>query len=167
MTSAAGVPLPGRVAPEFAPRLTGRESQVLELVLERYRNAEIAAMLGISKRTVESHMSALLAKFDAADRSALMRRARTARVAAGSTVRTARPAAERNSVVARAAELRLRGEQLCRRARRHRAVSAQQLRRSHRLIIDASNRIGGVPIPPGRPNLRATHGGGSSSGGRR
>jgi DNA-binding CsgD family transcriptional regulator len=62
---------PGR----FARRLgvTPREAQVLRLVANRYSNAQIAALLNISKRTVESHMAALLQKVGAADRASLIR----------------------------------------------------------------------------------------------
>jgi predicted ATPase/DNA-binding CsgD family transcriptional regulator len=48
-----------------------REAEVLALVGEHLTNAEIAARLHISVRTVESHVSSLLRKLDAADRRAL------------------------------------------------------------------------------------------------
>lgn len=54
-------------------KITAREAQVFALVVARYGNAEIATSLGISKRTVESHISALLHKHNAANRMALMR----------------------------------------------------------------------------------------------
>lgn len=50
-----------------------REAEVLALVLVPYSNAQIASRLGISKRTVESHVSALLRKFTVPDRPALIR----------------------------------------------------------------------------------------------
>lgn len=50
-----------------------REAQVLALLLAPYSNAEIASRLGIGKRTVESHIAALLRKLDAPDRHALIR----------------------------------------------------------------------------------------------
>ena len=40
--------------------VTRRESEVLDAVVERLSNAEIAAKLFVSERTVESHVSALL-----------------------------------------------------------------------------------------------------------
>lgn len=46
---------------------------MLDAVALRLTNAEIAAQLHISKRTVESHVSALLAKLGAVDRLALVR----------------------------------------------------------------------------------------------
>lgn len=52
--------------------ITSRESEVLQAVLNHLANAEIAASLGISVRTVESHVSNLLTKFDVADRSGLV-----------------------------------------------------------------------------------------------
>jgi len=53
------------------PDLTPREHAVLELVRRRWSNAEIAAELVVSVRTVESHVSALLRKLDAPNRRAL------------------------------------------------------------------------------------------------
>ena len=60
-----------RAAHRHHPGLTRRETEVLALVVDRYDNAEIAALLGISKRTVESHVTALLRKLAAADRATL------------------------------------------------------------------------------------------------
>ena len=50
-----------------------REAEVFELVAERATNAEIAARLFVSVRTVESHVSSLLRKLGVADRRALAR----------------------------------------------------------------------------------------------
>lgn len=52
---------------------TTREAQVLDLVMARYDNLEIATRLHISKRTVESHLAALLRKFAVPNRRALRR----------------------------------------------------------------------------------------------
>lgn len=55
--------------------ISTRESEVLALVGDHLSNAEIAARLFISVRTVESHVSALLRKLAVPDRRALARHA--------------------------------------------------------------------------------------------
>jgi predicted ATPase/DNA-binding CsgD family transcriptional regulator len=55
-----------------------REAEVLALVAERATNAEIAAWLFVSVRTVESHVSSLLRKLGVADRRALAQLANAA-----------------------------------------------------------------------------------------
>ncbi len=57
------------------PVISAREAEVLGLLGQHLSNAEIAARLFISVRTVESHVSALLRKLEAPDRRALSRRA--------------------------------------------------------------------------------------------
>jgi DNA-binding CsgD family transcriptional regulator len=52
-----------------AAGLTARESQVLALVAEGLRNAEIAQRLFLSPRTVETHVSAVLGKLEADTRA--------------------------------------------------------------------------------------------------
>ena len=52
------------------PVLTPREMQVIELVRRGLRNREIAASLGISEETVQSHVKNILAKLEVADRTA-------------------------------------------------------------------------------------------------
>lgn len=64
--SVDGVPEAGR------NQLTRRELDILEFVAARYTNAEIAAALTISKRTVESHVSALRRKVGVSDRPSLI-----------------------------------------------------------------------------------------------
>jgi DNA-binding CsgD family transcriptional regulator/tetratricopeptide (TPR) repeat protein len=49
--------------------LTGRENQVLALVAEGLRNAEIAQRLFLSQRTVGNHVSAILRKLEAGTRA--------------------------------------------------------------------------------------------------
>lgn len=58
------------------PGISGREAEVLGAIGERLTNAEIAARLSISVRTVESHVSSLLRKLQVADRLALVAAAR-------------------------------------------------------------------------------------------
>ena len=62
--------------------LTDREVEVLELLDEGLRNAEIAGRLHLSEKTVEHHVSAVLAKLGASSRLEAVRRARDL-VAAG------------------------------------------------------------------------------------
>src|SRR5262245_55326018 len=69
--------------------LTRREREVLELICARYTNAEIAQKLFISVKTVDHHVSAVLAKLEAPTRRAAATRAaklgllKTAPLAAG------------------------------------------------------------------------------------
>jgi DNA-binding CsgD family transcriptional regulator len=56
--------------------LTDRETDVLELLDEGLRNADIAARLHLSEKTVGHHVSAILAKLGASSRTEAVRRAR-------------------------------------------------------------------------------------------
>lgn len=56
----------------FPNDLTLRQSQVLELVKSGCSNAEIAARLGVSESAIKKHVSALLARFSANTRRALI-----------------------------------------------------------------------------------------------
>ena len=71
---------------------SAREDEVLGLVGDGLTNAQIAARLFISVRTVESHVSALLRKLELPDRRALA--AHVASLAAGSSTRGLRGAPE-------------------------------------------------------------------------
>lgn len=65
-----------------SPVISARETEVLTLLGEHLSNAEIAAQLVLSVRTVESHVSSLLRKLQLPDRRALSRYAgETARAA--------------------------------------------------------------------------------------
>ena len=44
--------------------LTNRETEVLKLIAEGYRNRQIADLLGISVKTVERHRANLMKKLD-------------------------------------------------------------------------------------------------------
>jgi DNA-binding NarL/FixJ family response regulator len=51
------------------PQLTERELEVLHLLAERLSNAEIAAKLFLSQKTVRNYVSGILAKLQVADRA--------------------------------------------------------------------------------------------------
>jgi DNA-binding NarL/FixJ family response regulator len=57
------------------PRLTERERQVLDLILQAYSNREIARELGIEERTVQAHLGRLMRKTGAENRLDLLMRA--------------------------------------------------------------------------------------------
>ena len=54
-------------------QLTDRELRVLQLLAQGLTNREIATELGISERTVENHVSHILAKLGVASRDAAKR----------------------------------------------------------------------------------------------
>lgn len=78
-----------RPASDAAPAVSRRESDVLALIAGHLSNSEIAGRLFISERTVESHVSALLRKYGAANRRALVR---AAAARGGATERAPLPA---------------------------------------------------------------------------
>ena len=51
------------------PQLTDRELEILQLLAERRTNAEIAAQLFLSQKTVRNYVSAIFAKLQVADRA--------------------------------------------------------------------------------------------------
>lgn len=59
----------------LAPRLTTRERQVLDLILQARSNREIARELGIEERTVKAHVGRLMRKTGAENRIDLSMRA--------------------------------------------------------------------------------------------
>ena len=70
-TGARSVPVgPHRATREHPLGLTPRECKVLELICERQTNAEIARTLFISAKTVDHHVSAVLAKLGVDNREA-------------------------------------------------------------------------------------------------
>jgi len=71
---AGGRKIPGVVAERLAGRmggsdLTGRELEVLKLIVGGLSNKEIGAALGISEATVKSHINSILGKLGVTDRT--------------------------------------------------------------------------------------------------
>jgi DNA-binding NarL/FixJ family response regulator len=60
------------------PDLTDREREVLTLIARDYKNADIAAELVISSKTVRNHVSSILGKLQVADRVEAAEKAREA-----------------------------------------------------------------------------------------
>ena len=63
-------------------KVSRREQEVLECILQSLSNKEIAAKLNVAERTVKFHVSSLLAKFGVTDRVALSREASLGRMPA-------------------------------------------------------------------------------------
>jgi DNA-binding NarL/FixJ family response regulator len=72
--------LPGR---EAFPQLTGREREVLDLIARGYDNRRIARQLFLSDKTVRNHVSNVLTKLEADNRSEAVVRARNAGLGEG------------------------------------------------------------------------------------
>jgi DNA-binding NarL/FixJ family response regulator len=60
---------------QFFPELTEREYEILALIAQRKSNANIAAQLVLSPKTVRNHVSNILSKLQVADRAEAMRSA--------------------------------------------------------------------------------------------
>ena len=67
---------PARVVAEGAGALTGRELEIAQLVAARRSNKQIGAALGISSRTVSTHLSNVFAKLGVTSRGELTDRLR-------------------------------------------------------------------------------------------
>lgn len=63
-------------------KVSRREQEVLDCILQSLANKEIAAKLNVAERTVKFHVSSLLAKFGVTDRVALCREASLGRMPA-------------------------------------------------------------------------------------
>jgi DNA-binding NarL/FixJ family response regulator len=63
---------------EAFPQLTTRELEILQLLAERRTNAQIAAALFLSQKTIRNYVSAIFAKLQVADRAEAGLVARTA-----------------------------------------------------------------------------------------
>ncbi|HWE43130.1 MAG TPA: helix-turn-helix transcriptional regulator, partial [Gemmatimonadaceae bacterium] len=62
---------PALVAARGAEGLTGREIEIIQLVVARRSNKEIGVALGISPRTVSTHLSNIFEKMGVASRGEL------------------------------------------------------------------------------------------------
>jgi len=69
--------------PAAFPELTEREYEVLTLIAQRRTNAEIAAKLVLSPKTVRNHVSNIFSKLNVADRTEAMMAARVAGLGQG------------------------------------------------------------------------------------
>ncbi len=67
-----------KLQPRVFPELTDRESEILKLIAQGYKNAEIAAQLVLSPKTVRNHITNILSKLQVADRAEAILRAREA-----------------------------------------------------------------------------------------
>ena len=67
--------------PQAFPELTVREREILTLVAQGHRNADIAHQLFVSPKTVTNHITNILAKLQVADRTQAILRARDAGLA--------------------------------------------------------------------------------------
>jgi DNA-binding NarL/FixJ family response regulator len=54
-------------------RLTPRQTEIVQLIAEGHRNAEIGSILGVSEKTVETHRMQLMARLDIHDVTGLVR----------------------------------------------------------------------------------------------
>jgi DNA-binding NarL/FixJ family response regulator len=64
----------GDIRPEDATNgLTSREREVLQLIAEGYTNKEIAEILSLSVKTIQSHRTNLMSKLDLHDRGELIK----------------------------------------------------------------------------------------------
>ncbi len=64
--------------PQVFPELTEREREILRLIAQGYKNAEIASHLVLSPKTVRNHITNILSKLQVADRAEAILRARQA-----------------------------------------------------------------------------------------
>jgi DNA-binding CsgD family transcriptional regulator len=72
-------------------KVSRREQEVLDCILQGCANKEIASKLNVAERTVKFHVSSLLAKFGVTDRVALSREASLGRMPAHSSANQLTP----------------------------------------------------------------------------
>lgn len=65
-------------SPRVFPELSDREREILDLIAQGYKNADIAKHLYLSSKTVRNHVSNILHKLQVADRTEAIIRAREA-----------------------------------------------------------------------------------------
>ena len=70
-------------APQAFPELSEREREILDLIAQGQKNADIADRLFLSPKTVRNHVSNILSKLQVADRTEAMIRAREAGLGGG------------------------------------------------------------------------------------
>ena len=70
-------------APQAFPALSEREREILDLIAQGQKNADIADRLFLSPKTVRNHVSNILSKLQVADRTEAMIRAREAGLGGG------------------------------------------------------------------------------------
>jgi DNA-binding NarL/FixJ family response regulator len=63
---------------QLFPELSDREREILELIAQGYKNAEIAQRLYLSPKTVRNHITSIFGKLQLADRAQAIVRAREA-----------------------------------------------------------------------------------------
>ncbi|GEM_PF-5684595 len=77
LLSARGTPSPGRRVPASSPpngiHLTARETEVIGLVALGLTNAQIAARLFLSRRTIDQHLSSIYNRLGVSSRAAATR----------------------------------------------------------------------------------------------
>jgi RNA polymerase sigma factor (sigma-70 family) len=64
--------------PQVLPELSEREREILDLLAQGYKNAEIASRLVLSPKTVRNYVSNIISKLQVADRTQAILRAREA-----------------------------------------------------------------------------------------
>lgn len=64
--------------PPVFPELSEREREILDLIAQGYKNAQIAQRLVVSEKTVRNHVSNILSKLQVADRAQAIIRAKEA-----------------------------------------------------------------------------------------
>jgi DNA-binding NarL/FixJ family response regulator len=75
--------VPPTALPQVFPELSEREREILNLIAQGAKNAEIASRLVLSPKTVRNHISNIFSKLQVADRAQAILRAREAGLGSG------------------------------------------------------------------------------------